>query len=99
MKYNSKVKVQLYEISPEELVELIKDSVVNEMKDLIKGMDKKNKSNEYLSRKDTCILLKIDQSTLYRWTKSGQLKSYGIGNRVYYLKEDIQKVLLENKLN
>lgn len=43
MKYNSKVKVQLYEISPEELVELIKDSVVKEMKDLIMGMDKKIK--------------------------------------------------------
>lgn len=49
----------------------------------------KNDSETLLSRKETCLLLKINYSTLWKHTKSGKLKSYGIGNRVYYKKEEI----------
>jgi predicted site-specific integrase-resolvase len=50
---------------------------------------KKNDTQSLLSRKETCELLKINFSTLWKHTKSGKLKSYGIGNRVYYKKEEI----------
>lgn len=93
------MKIQVYEISPQELIEQITICLKKEMKEFILGAEKKSKTPDYLSRKEVCILLKIDPSTLYRWTKDGYLKSYGIGNRVYYLKDDIQQVLLNNQLN
>jgi hypothetical protein len=49
----------------------------------------KNESETLLSRKETCELLKINFTTLWKHTKSGKLKSYGIGNRVYYKKAEV----------
>jgi hypothetical protein len=49
----------------------------------------KNDSETLLSRKETCELLRINFSSLWKHTKSGKLKSYGIGNRVYYKKEEV----------
>ncbi|HSC55290.1 MAG TPA: helix-turn-helix domain-containing protein [Phnomibacter sp.] len=45
---------------------------------------------EYLTREEVASLLKCDLSTLYHWTKKGKLKSYGIGNRVYYKRTEIE---------
>jgi excisionase family DNA binding protein len=46
-----------------------------------------------LSANETCELLKIKRTTLWKHTKSGKLTSYGIGNRVFYKKEEILKNL------
>lgn len=50
---------------------------------------KDNNEEILLSRIETCELLKINLSSLWKHTKSGKLTSYGIGNRVYYKKEEI----------
>ena len=39
---------------------------------------------EYLTRNEVKELLHINLSTVHNWTKKGKLKSYGIGNRIYY---------------
>lgn len=44
-----------------------------------------------LSRIETAKLLKINLTTLWKHTKTGKLKSYGIGNRVFYKKEEVLK--------
>lgn len=46
-----------------------------------------------LSRLETAKFLKINLTSLWKHTKSGKLKSYGIGNRVYYKKEEVLKSL------
>lgn len=50
----------------------------------------KNDDEEILlSRLETAKLLKINFTTLWKHTKTGKLKSYGIGNRVFYKKEEV----------
>jgi hypothetical protein len=44
-----------------------------------------------LSRLETSKLLKINLSSLWKHTKSGKLKSYGIGNRVFYKKGEVMQ--------
>lgn len=39
---------------------------------------------DLMTRKEVCALLSINFSTLWKHTKSGKLKSSGIGNRVFY---------------
>jgi predicted site-specific integrase-resolvase len=56
---------------------------------------KSNLQKELLTRKETFTLLAIDPSTLHRWTKSGKLKSVGIGNRVYYKYSQIMEESLQ----
>ncbi|MEH6538100.1 MAG: helix-turn-helix domain-containing protein [Psychroserpens sp.] len=47
-----------------------------------------------MTRKETVEYLKIDSSTLWSWTKKGKIKCYGIGNRRYYKRSDIDKALI-----
>jgi hypothetical protein len=52
-----------------------------------------NNDDILLSRLETSKLLKINLTSLWKHTKSGKLKSYGIGNRVFYKKEEVLKSL------
>jgi excisionase family DNA binding protein len=54
-----------------------------------------NDSDTLLSANETCELLKIKRTSLWQWTKKGKLRSYGLGNRVYYKKEEILKSLVK----
>lgn len=45
--------------------------------------------SELLTREETCTFLSMNKTTLWKHTKSGKLKSYGIGNRVYYKKSEL----------
>lgn len=45
--------------------------------------------NELLTREQVCKLLSINKTTLWKHTKSGKLKSLGLGNRVYYKKSEV----------
>ena len=45
--------------------------------------------NEYIKREEACELLSINLSSLWKHTKSGKLKSYGIGNRVLYKRTEV----------
>lgn len=47
----------------------------------------------YLDVKQTCDILQVDRSTLWRWDKTGYLKPYRIGGIVRYRLSDINKLL------
>jgi excisionase family DNA binding protein len=49
---------------------------------------------EYLTRNEVAELLKCDLSTVHNWTKRGNLIPYGIGNRVYYKRSEVEAVLV-----
>lgn len=52
---------------------------------------------ELITREEACKLLSINKTSLWKHTKSGRLKSYGIGNRVYYKKSELLESI--NPLN
>jgi len=45
--------------------------------------------NDLLTRDEVCKLLSFNKTSLWKHTKSGRLKSYGIGNRVLYKKSEV----------
>lgn len=45
--------------------------------------------NVLLTREEVCKLLSFNKTSLWKHTKSGKLKSYGIGNRVYYKRNEV----------
>lgn len=45
--------------------------------------------NEFITRVEVCKLLNFNKTSLWKHTKSGKLKSYGIGNRVLYRKNEV----------
>jgi excisionase family DNA binding protein len=45
--------------------------------------------NDLISRDEVCKLLRFNKVTLHKHTKTGRLKSYGIGNRVLYKRSEV----------
>jgi hypothetical protein len=48
---------------------------------------------ELLTSDETCEFFSFNRTNLWKHTKSGKLKSYGIGNRVYYKRSELVQVL------
>lgn len=77
-----------------ELQEVFMQGVREELKGILNNTNPLKKEKEYLTRKEVKELLKIEYTTLSRWSKSGKLKSYGIGSRVYYKRSEIDNCLI-----
>ena len=54
-----------------------------------KKIEQNDNNDLFITREETCALLSINKTTLWKHTKSCKLKSYGIGNRVYYKKGEV----------
>lgn len=87
-------QILLHAISPDDLKQIIKEIIKEEFIDFKRNLEIKE-SDILLTRTETCELLKIDSSTLWHWTKKGKIASYGIGNRVYYKKDEVLKSLIK----
>ncbi|CAL65248.1 helix-turn-helix domain-containing protein [Christiangramia forsetii] len=56
---------------------------------------KPKEPEELLTRKETAQLLKINLSTLNRWSKKGKIKRYCIENKIYYKRSEIEASLTQ----
>lgn len=90
--------IQFIGTTPAELVSEIKSAIIPELREELSKEFQPKQPTEYLTRAEVCELLKVDLSTLYRWTKSQKLTAYGIGNRVYYKRSEIEFYLEDNRL-
>jgi excisionase family DNA binding protein len=84
--------VQFIQITPEEMKDAILKGVQEQFNQL-KAEFQPKEPTEYLTRAEVAELFKIDLSTLHNWTKKKKLKAYGIGNRVYYKRDEINNSL------
>jgi excisionase family DNA binding protein len=50
-------------------------------------------TDEILTRKEVCKLLKISNTTLFNWNNNKTLENHKIGHRVYYRKSDVLTLL------
>jgi excisionase family DNA binding protein len=90
----NKTKVEIENISVDELVATIANKVLEGLEISSERFQQKKNQELLLTRTETANYLKINMTTLYNWTKKGKLKAYGIGNRVYYKKNEIDEALI-----
>lgn len=69
---------------------LEKLSFLEEELNVIKQNFQPKEPIELLTREETAEHLRISLTTLWQWSKKGILPSYGIGNRVYYKRHEIE---------
>lgn len=86
--------VEIENVSVDELVATITSEVLNGLEIRLDQLQQKKHQEQLLTRTETAKYLKVDISTLWNWTKKGKLKAYGIGNRVYYKKNEIDEALI-----
>lgn len=86
-------RVQLIDITPEQLIELFDSIVVKRIKVLKKELINKHANEDLLNREQAAELLQINLSTLYHWTNAKKLTAYGISGRRYYKRNEIMDSL------
>ena len=48
---------------------------------------------DLLTRDEVCKLLNFNKTSLWKHTKNGKLKSYGIGNRILYKRSEVLEAI------
>ena len=82
-------KIIINEITVDALTERIAVKLFSKIKADLKS--NRVEENKLLSRKEVADYLKISQATLWNWSKSGRLKSYGLGIRFIINKKKSMK--------
>lgn len=77
-------QILLNGITVEQLAEVLKSMLFLSCK-----QEQTQSENPLLTREEVCKLLSFNKTSLWKHTKSGKLKSYGIGNRVYYKRDEV----------
>ncbi len=85
-------QLQFIGVSPDDLKSAILSEIKTELKELKKEFQPKEPT-EYLTRNEVRDLLKVDLSTIWNWQRKGKLKAYGIGNRVYYRRDEVEAAM------
>ena len=85
----------LHEVSPDQITSLF-NGLQKQLLELKQNFEPK-KPLEYLTREEVSQFLKCDISTVSNWTKKGKLLPYGIGNRVYYKRTEVENALVPLK--
>lgn len=92
----------LFPIEPQEFWKQIRDIIREE----IKGIDKSHSPDGTTSFEtpgmtykplfkitELCKMFQVTRPTIYDWIKRGKLKPYKIQSRVYFLWDDVQKLI------
>lgn len=98
LKITSMEAIQFLGVSPADLITELKNSLIPELREQLAKEFQPKEPTEYLTRSEVCEMLKINLSTLDTWRKKGEVTAYGIGNRVYYKRSEIDEVLNRNRL-
>jgi hypothetical protein len=91
-------QVQLIQVSPSELAELISEKVKAHLKSLFLEIQvsPKEDDHDFLTRKETAALLKVSLVTIHDWSNNGILKPYKLGNRTYYKYSELLDTLFNS---
>lgn len=82
----------IHNVTPEQIIDLFK-GLQNQLTEIKVNLQPKV-PEEFLTRNEVAELLKCDLSTLWNWTKKSKLISYGIGNRTYYKRTEIESAMV-----
>lgn len=91
--------IQFIGTSDDNLIQKLENSLIPKLTESLSAQFQPKQPTEYLTRSEVCKLLKIDLSTLHRWRKDGTIPSFGMGNRVYFKRNEVEQIINQNKLS
>ena len=87
-------QITLSQLSLEELTQEITTPLLVKI-EALEARVAKSGSDVLWTREEASGRLKIDLSTLSRWTKQGKITAHSIGARIYYKESSIQEALVK----
>lgn len=91
-------QLQFIGMEPYDLIQEMRRELIPDIKRELKEEFQPKEPTVYLTRQEVCDLLSIDMSTLHRWRKDGVLIAYGLGNRIYFKRNEIETLIEKNRL-
>lgn len=89
-------QIILTETTKQELISELRDEILNGISGILNASREKDLlAKEWLTTKETELILKISNVTRWNWTNSGILKSYKIGSRLRYRKDEVLNALIQ----
>jgi len=87
--------IQFINVTPQELVNLISESVKAHLEQLSINLQSKSSKDEpeFLTRKQTAELFGVSLATTHDWNNNGILKFYKMGNRSYCKRSELLETL------
>ncbi|MGC6438270.1 MAG: helix-turn-helix domain-containing protein [Flavobacteriaceae bacterium] len=80
--------IQMHDMSPDSLMQMLKKLLKEEFKQLIQSL-KTNEPDEYLTRNEAAEFLKISKTTLWNLDKTQVLPAIRLNGKVLYLKSQL----------
>lgn len=84
-------KTEVHNVDAQDLIEQITKEVQRLF--LQNELESKKEEPILLTRKEAAKFLKINLSTLHNYSKQGKVNPLGLGNRVYFIKDELLKSL------
>ena len=85
--------LQFIQTSPGDVADLIDQKLEKRLQTFLQDLQRNSENEELLTIEHTCKFLKIDQSTLWRWTNKGKVKAYSISGKRYYKRSELLESL------
>ena len=92
-------QIQFIGTTPHELIADIKNAIIPELYKQLSEKFQPQQPEEFLSRNEVCALLKINLTTLWRYTNKGLLTGYNLEKKVLFKRSEIEAYLENNKTN
>lgn len=89
-------QVQFISTSPTALVDLIDEAVKRQLDELKKSFQPKEQPI-FMTRQEVAEMLHVDISTVHNLSVRGILKKKQIGGRVLYVRQEVQKEIIDLK--
>jgi hypothetical protein len=88
-------RIQLIEVTPTDLVNLINEGTKAHIQELLKQWQPIEPQNqkEFLTRKETAQLFNVSLVTIHDWQNNGILKVYKMGNRSFFKYSELLETL------
>jgi hypothetical protein len=89
--------LQLVQISPSELTDLIKEGLKSELQELLQQFkEQPHDQKEFLTRKETAEFFAISLVCLHDWCNKDILTPYKMGNRTYFNYSELVETMLNS---
>lgn len=79
-------------------VDGLRELIQSEIHDVLSMEKDVDASEVYLTHKEVAEMLGVSTNTLWRWNKSGYLRSTKCGRKPFYKKSDIDKLMGNNEI-
>jgi hypothetical protein len=87
----------LYNLTPDQLAEMLKETVLNAFNELTQQPTAETSANqkEVLTRKETAQFFGVSLFCLHNWVNKGILTPYKVSGRTYFKRSELDKTLIK----